>query len=84
MAPLIAAALAFVAPYVEEAAVAAIRDAFDVSDEERAARVDRLLARVEEARREAEILEAAGRHRKALRKLMQAERRQARAGRIAP
>ena len=83
MLPLLAEAAAFLLPLVGEAAIAAIRDAAELTDEERAERVERLLIRVQVHDRRAAMREAAGKHRGALLQWRRARRAAARADRMA-
>lgn len=84
MLPLLAEALAFLLPLAGKAAIAAIENAAELTDEERAAKVERLLIQVQVHDRRAAMREAAGRHRGALLHWRRAQRAAARADRMAP
>lgn len=83
MIPLLAEAAAFLLPLVGEAAIAAIRDAAELTDEEHAERVERLLIRVQVHDRLAAVKEEAGRHRGAILHWRRAQRAASRADRMA-
>lgn len=83
MLPLLAEAAAFLLPLVGEAAIAAIRDAAELTDEERAERIERLLIQVQVHDHRADMKETAGKHRGALLHWRRARRAEARADRLA-
>lgn len=83
MLPLLAKAIAYLVPLLGEAAVAAVRDAVVVDEDERAARVEALLEDAQRHERRALEREALGRHRDAIRQWRRAERAAAKADRLA-
>lgn len=84
MIPLLAEALAAVLPILGRAAIAAVEDATELTDEERAERVEALLDRAQRLERRALESEALERHRDAIRQWRRAQRAAAKADRMAP
>jgi hypothetical protein len=82
VAPLVAAAIAYLVQVLREAAVAAVLDAQELTDEERARRVLDLLTRAELLTVEAEALRELGHHRRALLAARRAVHQSARAARL--
>ena len=82
MLPLLAEALAALLPILGKAAIAAVEDAVELTDEERAAKVERLMDEAERHERRALEREALERHRDAIRQWRKASRDRARADRL--
>ena len=83
MIPLLAEALAAVLPVLGKAVVAAVEDAVELTDEERAAKVEALIEEAQRHEGRVKQLEELDRHRAAIRAWRKARRAEARADRLA-